>query len=56
MIYYNGKEPSEIHYLGKDIVNIYMALKEVWSSLLSCFGKGYWINELPWVDTDVWVD
>ena len=54
MIYYEGKEPYEIHYLGKNIVSVFMNLKEVWTAFLSCFGRGYWINELPWVDTDAW--
>ncbi len=54
MLYYEGKEPNEIHYHGKDIISVYMAMKEVWTLFLSCFGRGYWINDLPWVDTDVW--
>lgn len=54
MIEYNGKEPFEIHYLGKEIAYIYMMSKEVWTSILSCFGKGYWINDKPWVDEDAW--
>lgn len=22
----------------------------------SCFSSGHWIDELPWVDTEIWVD
>lgn len=24
--------------------------------ILSCFGGGYWTDELPWIDDDVWTD
>lgn len=24
--------------------------------IASCFGNGYWIDELPWIDTDAWRD
>lgn len=55
MIVWDGKEPSAIHW-GGSIIAVHAASKEVWMMFLSCFGRGYWIDELPWVDDDVWVD
>lgn len=55
MIVWNGKKyPTAIHWLGKNIIAVYAASMEIWVLFLSCFGRGYWINELPWVDTDAW--
>ena len=56
MIVWNSKEPGAIHWNGKDMISVHADSKEVWTLFLSCFGRGYWIDELPWVDTDVWVD
>lgn len=56
MIVWNGKEPSEIHWQGKDIIAVYADSKEIWYALLSCFGRGYWIDEYPWVDEDAWAN
>ena len=38
------------------MIAVRTAFKEVWTLFLSCFGRGYWIDSLPWVDTDVWMD
>lgn len=56
MIGWFNKQPNEIKWKGKSVIAIYMANKEVWTSFLSCFGKGYWIDQLTWSDDDVWVD
>jgi len=54
MIVWNGDWPSAIHWQGKDIIAVHADSKEVWALFLSCFGRGYWVDELPWVDTDAW--
>lgn len=27
-----------------------------WQSVRSCYGKGYWIEDKPWLDNDTWKD
>lgn len=54
MIVYRGKEISAICYKGKLINAVYFMSVLVWQSATSCFGRGYWINTLPWSNTDVW--
>lgn len=29
-------------------------LGTVWRAVHSCFGAGYWINDYPWSNTDLW--
>lgn len=56
MIVWQRETPNRIRWKGKEIISVRAASKEVWTLFLSCFGRGYWINELPWVDTDVWMN
>lgn len=39
---------------GREIVSVYKGLQLVWSAIRSCFGKGFWINDKPWVNNDAW--
>ena len=55
MIVWHNTEPFRIYWNG-DMIEVNAETYEVWTAFLSCFGRGYWIDELPWVDTDVWVD
>ena len=49
-------------YELKDIVRKGYPLSKVYRNggggdvIASCFGNGYWIDELPWIDTDAWRD
>ena len=27
-----------------------------WQNVRSCYGRGYWIEDKPWIDTDTWKD
>lgn len=57
MIVWHGKSASQFHWQGKNIIFIYAFLELVWGQVVeifSCFGKGYWIDEYPWIDEDVW--
>ena len=54
MIIRNGKEISQIVQNGKFMVRVMYGLALVWEAIRSCFGKGYWIDEYPWIDEDVW--
>jgi hypothetical protein len=54
MIYRNHTEITGIFHAGRTISAVYMGLQLVWQNVRSCFGKGYWINDKPWVDADGW--
>ena len=28
----------------------------IWQLVRSCYGKGYWIQDKPWLDADTWKD
>ena len=60
MIYKGGVEPLAGKYRflpnGKwwVVQEIYKGARLVWTMVRSCFGRGYWINEKPWLNTDAW--
>ena len=54
MIIRNGKEIIEIYKKRNSIIEVYHGKRLVWQIARSCFGSGYWINEKPWFNTDVW--
>lgn len=54
MIIKNGKEVEEIYRGSKAIQTVYRAGYIVWEAVKSCFGKGWWINDKPWINNDVW--
>lgn len=54
MIFKGDKEVVAIYKGEKAIVEIRKGLSLVWELLMSCFGKGYWINERPWMNNAAW--
>lgn len=36
------------------VAAVYQGSRLVWQYIRSCFGRGYWINEKPWSETDGW--
>lgn len=56
MIYRNSQETTGIYHAGRAITAVYTGLRLVWQNVRSCFGKGYWIDEKPWDDSDGWSD
>lgn len=54
MITNNGKEFIGITALGHVVVYVRKGTRLLWEAIRSCFGKGYWINDKPWSDTDGW--
>ena len=54
MIIKNTHDQSAEYFGSRAITAVYKGLVLVWTSILSCFGKGYWINDKPWVDSDAW--
>ena len=54
MIIKNYQSQSQEYHANRAIAAVYKGLVLVWSAIRSCFGKGYWINDKPWVDDDAW--
>lgn len=54
MIYRDSKEEVSEHYNGKTITAIYRGLNLIWQAVRSCFGKGLWFNDKPWLNSDAW--
>ena len=40
----------------KIISAVYQGLNLLWGYIKSCFGRGYWINEKMWSETDAWLN
>ena len=53
-IYKKRKEIEEIYYGKIPITEIYQGAKLVWEAIRSCFGKGFWVKDAPWNNTDGW--
>jgi hypothetical protein len=53
-IFHNGKDITEVYHGNKAIMAIYSGARLVWETIRSCFGKGYWVNTLPWKNDDTW--
>ena len=54
MIDKNYKDQTAEYHGTRPVVAVYKGSTLVWSLVKSCFGKGYWINEAPWSNTDGW--
>lgn len=54
MIHINGKNISGIYVSGKSIKAIYRGSLLLWEAVKSCFGKGFWISDKPWLNDDGW--
>lgn len=54
MIYKEGKETSAITALLNSVQEVWRGVVLKWQGIRSCFGRGYWIQEKPWIDTDKW--
>lgn len=48
---YKGTESG-----SKVISAVYLGLKLIWQYIKSCFGRGYWINDKMWSNTDAWAN
>lgn len=33
---------------------VYIGASLLWTLVRSCYGRGYWINEKPWLNGDAW--
>ena len=54
MIYKSNTAKSAIITRIKEKVAVYWGEMLKWQSVRSCYGRGYWIPEKPWVDGDTW--
>ena len=54
MNYKNFETTGSVRHNNRFVSTIYKAGRIVWQYIRSCFGKGYWINEKPWSNTDAW--
>lgn len=52
-----SKQVNTIYAQGNKVVQaVYYGLRLVWQYIKSCFGRGYWLNDKPWSDTDGWAN
>lgn len=56
MIKKNGNEITEIKIGKKVITYVKQKMLVLYEAILSCFGKGYWVNDAPFLNDDGWVN
>ena len=56
MIIRNHKEIIEIYRGKTPIEEIYRGKVLVFQIIRSCYGKGYWINDAPFLNDDAWAN
>lgn len=50
-----GKHNIDAISVGrKAIVLVYRGKRLIWEGIRSCFGRGLWMNEKPWLNSDGW--
>lgn len=54
MLLIGNKEPSVIRIGSKVVQSLYLGAVLLWEAVSSCFGKGIWLREKPWVGSDPW--
>ena len=54
MIVKNYNSQGAEYHNSRPVTAVYKGLELVWNAIKSCFGKGYWINDKPWVNNDAW--
>lgn len=54
MVFKNEIGTDAIYHLNKSIGVVYHLGKIVWQAIRSCFGRGYWINNAPWLNDEAW--
>lgn len=60
MIEKNGHEIIEIHHNNRSITQVWRYVANVWrivwEAIRSCFGRGFWTNKMPWLNSDGWMN
>ena len=52
MLLVDNKEIVSIIKNNKVVLEIYKNAQLVWQAIRSCFGKGFWANDKPWINDD----
>ena len=45
---------TDIRVNGKAGTMLFKRRRLVWEAVRSCYGRGMWINDKPWSNTDGW--
>lgn len=53
-IFYKDKKVIPSNIDNKIIAYIFYGSKLVYESIVSCFAKGFWVNEQPWNNKSEW--
>ena len=53
-IYSNNKEYIALYYGTRIIKLVSNGAKIIWQAIRSSFGAGYWHNDYPWDNNDMW--
>ena len=56
MIYNGQKEILDIYHGTLPIMEVYYGKLLVFGLIKSCYGYGYWVNDLPWSNEEGWVN
>lgn len=56
MIYVRNHNIVGIFSGSKVVTALYKGSKLIWTKIISCFSKGYWIDKYQWTDNISWVD
>ena len=56
MIYKGTKEITQIFHGRKAVLAVYRGVRVVWEAIRSCFGRGWWEDDLGWDDEDGWAN
>ena len=56
MIYKNNKNTVGVYQGDKVISAVYKGSRLVWQAVRSCYGRGIWIQDKPWINGDTWKD
>jgi hypothetical protein len=54
MIQINKKDIISLYKQGKVIQATYKGGYLLWQAIRSCFGSGFWVNQKPWIDEEIW--
>lgn len=49
-----NKDVVAVSFGAIPIAYIYKGATLVWQMVRSCFGKGLWINQKPWLNDNAW--
>ncbi len=54
MIDLKGKEAVGVYVGDIPLIAIYKGKSLIWELAVSCIGRGYWVNNLPWKNDYMW--